>query len=256
MAQSSLAFMTDQELLFYNQRGFIPGPHETEERFIRRVQAAEKGGEASIPPAHWEWVRHHLRELFDFEPASITAFYSNKNLAPWQGAACWVEEGNVRLQLREAFRKGSYLGLYTREEVLAHEAIHAARAAFEEPENEELFAYAAAEKKWHRLLGPIVKRPWEVWAFIGLIGAGLVWEELFFLGTLWTSLGLGRLWKQQRRLQRATRFLVRSSLCKEKEARAILFRLTDEEIRELGKEKMPQGDDSLRWRLIRIGYLK
>lgn len=248
--------MTDLELFEYNQRGFIPGPGETEGTFRARIEAAQKELHSPIPAAHWEWVRHHVRELFDFEPGSLRAFYSNANLTFWQGAACWIEEGQVSLQLREAFRKGSYLGLYTREEVLAHEAIHAARATFEESENEEFFAYAAAEKRWRRFFGPIVKRDWEVWVLLGLIGGGLLWEGAFLLGTGWVVVGLGRLWKQQRRLQRAVRFLTRAALYTEREARAFLFRLTDLEILGLARGKMPQGDDSLRWRLIRFGYLK
>ena len=129
--------MQDRELLDWNRRGFIPGPKESEEDFLRRVndtgKEAVKLGGRPIPSSHWEWVRRHLREIFDFEPESLPAFYSNRLLVPWQGAASWIMSGKlIGVQLREKLQRGSYLGLYDRNEILAHEAVHAARCAFQE----------------------------------------------------------------------------------------------------------------------------
>ncbi len=242
--------MTDQELLTLNAKGFIPGPGETEASFLARIEKTTVPSE-TIPRAHWEWTRHHVNALFGFEPESLIAFYSNKGLAPWQGAACWIDEwGTAQLQLREGFKKGRYLGLYSREEVLSHESIHAARAAFDEPENEEFFAYGSSEKRWRQVLGPIVKRPWEVWIFCGTCILSLFWEGGMMASLLWICAGLGRLARQHWRRARATSALKNG--CEDKKIRAILFRLTDLEIRQLAKGKQLQGDDSLRWRLIRL----
>lgn len=234
--------MTDEELLRLNLQGFIPGPGETEESFRKRVRVAE-GGE---PPS--EWVCLHLEQLFGFRPIGLSVVYSNQNLAPWQGAAVWVEGRAVKsIQLREGLKKGVYLGLYEAQEILAHEAVHAARAAFDESVNEEFFAYMTSQKRWQRILGPIVRRPWEVWPILvsGVLGA---WWPAFYWGvTVWMGVGFVRLIRQHARLRRAAKVLG-------KNARAILLRLTDKEIERLARgEKLEAGSD-LRWRLLRLAY--
>lgn len=250
--------MTDQELLTLNAKGFIPGPNETESQFLSRIVAIQKSFQEkpSLPRAHWEWSKHALQKLFGFEPESLVAFYSNADLRPWQGAACWInEEGVPELQLREGFRKGHFFHLYSREETLTHESIHAARSAFHEPENEEFFAYASSEKKWRRTLGPIIRNPWEVWILFATLAAGIFWESGIIASLLWISMGLFRLAKQHIRRSRACATL-RNDLEEKSLVRAVLFRLTDREIRQLAKGQKLEGDNSLRWRVIRSYFSK
>lgn len=107
--------MTDEELLTYNHSGFIPGPEEDEEKFLRRVDSTKaaylKLGVAAIPSSHWDWVEKKLQDGFDFIPSCLPAFYSNRCLAPWQGAAAWVERDQIlAIQLREAFQKRDLFG--------------------------------------------------------------------------------------------------------------------------------------------------
>ncbi|MDE3045471.1 MAG: hypothetical protein KGJ02_02350 [Verrucomicrobiota bacterium] len=242
--------MSDEELLIWNQKGLIPGPGESEEAFRQRIEGVEGDG---LPREHWELAREQLKELFDFEPGCLKAFYSNEKLTPWQGAACWIEGGHSVLQLREGFRKGRYLGIYRREEVLAHEAVHAARAAFQETENEEFFAFATARERWRRVLGPIVRRPWEVW-LLGVWGLGGIWDGFTWIGAGVVSLGFCRLIRQHWRLRRAAETLLKR-VGEPKRARAILFRMTDEEVRKLARGEWVEGDETLRWRLIRKAYM-
>lgn len=238
--------MTDQELLELNRDGLIPGPNETEENFLERVEKTKKFFQEGnwIPKPHWDWVEHSLQDIFDFAPRYAAAFYSNKNLTPWQGAAAW---SNGTIQLREKFRKGSYLG-YRREEVLSHEAVHIARAAFNESRYEEFFAFLTSEKKWRRVLGPIVKRPWEVWPLLVAMILG-IWS----MASIWIALGFIRLIRLHLRLRAASRQL------DPKWARAILLRLTDDEIDRFAKgedvEKYAFRQNCLRWRLIKIRYM-
>ena len=173
----------------------------------------------------------------------------------WQGAVCWIEEGLPVLQLREGFQKGHYLGLYRREEVLAHEAVHAARAAFEEPENEEFFAFAVSAVRWRRVLGPIVRRPWEVWLLMGGGLAGALWDGFTWIGAGILGVGFWRLIRQHRRLKKAAATAMKR-LGDKKKVRAVLFRLTDQEIRKMARGEWVEGDDTLRWRLIRKAYIK
>lgn len=254
--------MTDQELFELNQRGFIPGPGESEGDFLQRLQAAENF--FSTPPApfdrmekvpepHWDWVRHHLSEFYDFQPYSLMAYYSNRQLALWQGAASWVIEeipGPLcAIQLRKGFSQGRYLGLYSRDEVLAHEAVHAARCAFNEPIHEEFFAYSTSGVGWRRKLGPIVKRPWEIFLFFIVLGLGAFWGNFLPAAGL-LAFAFIRLSRQHLQLKRAAQ-----TLCKiiqdERTVRALLFRLTDREISQLASGRILEDDGSLRFRVIR-----
>lgn len=256
--------MTDEELIALNRQGFIPGPEETEEKFLSRVHSF--GSETvkitgfPIPEAHWKWVRRHLVEIFDFEPRSLPAFYSNRLLTPWQGAASWILDGKlIGIQLREKLKEGSYLGIYDRDEILAHEAVHAARCAFEEKENEEFFAYLTSSAKWRRAIGPILRSPWEAWPFIlGMVG-GLFFLPLIALSTLWLFLGCIRLIRQHRILAKASQNILKWVKDAQK-TRAILLRLTDQEIRMFAKidqiREYAETNASLRWKLIRLAYLR
>jgi hypothetical protein len=255
----NLRGMTDAELIRFNERGLIPGPGELEEEFSFRAAEAGKK-DRGIPENHWDWARARLKEIFDFEPRYVSAMYSNKGLAPWQGAASWIEGREIALvQMNERLKSGSLLGLYDRDEILAHEGVHAARSGFDEDGCEEFFAYLVSEKKWLRVLGPIVKRPWEVWPL--LIGAalGLVSPWGTLAAALWTGLGFLRLIRQHRTLAKAGNRVFKS-VQDRRRARAILFRLTDREIGQLARgmdlEEYAKKQGCLRWRLIRIAYLK
>lgn len=250
---------SDFELFELNQKGWIPGPGESEEHFLSRIQSAkeffknppeELEAEERVSSVHWDWARLHLKELYDFEPESLFAYYSNRELAPWQGAASWIfENGLCALQLKKGFRKGRYLGLYSRDEILAHEAVHAARSAFHEPESEEFFAYLSSPVKWRRVLGPIVRRPWEVFLFFAALCLGIFSGQFLPAAILLFGAFL-RLGLQHRRLSRAAKTLRR--VASEKKIPAILLRLTDREIAKLSDGKMFEEDGSLRHRIIRF----
>jgi hypothetical protein len=249
--------MTDPDLLALDKIGFIPGPGENEESFLARVERAknnfQKGG--WIPPAHWDWVREYLEQMYNVKPLYICAFYSNQSLAPWQGAAAWIDGRTLSsIQLRTGLKKGTYLGIYSREEILAHEAVHAVRSGFNENRYEEFFAYMTSEKRWRRVLGPILQRPWEAWPFLLCSLVGVFWPIGYLGAALWASLGFARLSKQHWRLKRAAATIFKQT-GDARRTRAILFRLTDEEIKGFSKgmdiELFAQKQTCLRWRVIR-----
>ncbi|MCC6127975.1 MAG: hypothetical protein IT584_02110 [Chlamydiae bacterium] len=256
-------FFTDLELFELSQRGFIPGPGESEEQFCHRIDAAkvfftnppkELKAQDEIASPHWDWVRLHLKELYDFYPESLFAYYSNHKLAPWQGAASWIfDMGSGPLcavQLRKGFSKGRYLKIYSRDEILAHEAVHAARCAFEEPIGEEFFAYFTSQTKWRRVLGPIIRRSWEVWLFLTSLIFG-VFSGYYLPAALLAALAFCRLFNCHRLLRRASVALSNKGLSS-KNVRAIFLRLTDEEIRKLSRGKSLEDDDSPRFRILRM----
>ncbi len=253
--------MTDRDLLALDKIGFIPGPGEKEEDFLARVALGkgqfEKGN--WIPEAHWDWVREYLDQLFHVKPLYICAFYSDRSLTPWQGAATWIEGRVVHsIQLRSGLKKGSYLRIYRREEILAHEAVHFARSGFSENLYEEFFAYMTSEKKWRRVLGPILQSPWEAWPFLICSSIGIFWSAGYLGAAFWAALGFSRLIKLHWRLKKAAEHLLK--LVKEERiARAVLFRLTDEEIFLFSKGVniglYAQKQTCLRWQVIR-NYLE
>jgi hypothetical protein len=244
--------MTDAELIALDKSGFIPGPGEKEAPFRARIEKAKKKYNQGswLPPAHWNWVHEHLDSLFNVKPLYICAFYSNKRLTPWQGAASWIEGRSLHsIQLRDALKKGSYLGLYSREEILAHEAVHAARSGFEESRYEEFFAYMTSSAKWRRVLGPILQKPWEAWPFLIFLTAGIFFPGAFLGAAVWLGLGFIRLIRGHRTLNLAAERLIKIG-GDSRVARSILFRLTDEEIGKVARGEKIEGDASLRWNLI------
>jgi hypothetical protein len=249
--------MTDDDLLALDKCGFIPGRGESEEDFLARVAETKKNFQAGswLPESHWNWVRELLSELFDVKPLYICAFYSNRNLTPWQGAASWIRGRTLdSIQLRSALKKGSYLGLYSRDEILAHEAAHAARAGFDEARFEEYFAYMSSTKKWRRVLGPIIRRPWEIWPFFLLCMGGVFFKECYFGALFWMLLGFIRLIKGHAVLRRAADQILKE-VQDPKKVRAILFRLTDQEILQFAKgvniQEYASIQTCLRWRVLR-----
>lgn len=144
--------INDASLLHHFQRGLIPGPDESEEDFLQRALQAR-----SLSHLEWQEVLTPFGIVIDWVPIS----YSNHRMAWWEGAATWISDDRLpSIQLRTGFKKGSFLG-YRLSEVLAHEAVHAARARFEEPQFEEVLAYSTAPQAWKRFLGPLFSRTWE-----------------------------------------------------------------------------------------------
>ncbi|HSX13847.1 MAG TPA: hypothetical protein VLE96_05450 [Chlamydiales bacterium] len=251
--------MTDEELLEHNRAGFIPGPQESEEKYLRRIESTKaaylKLGVAAIPSSHWEWVEKKILDGFDFVPRCLPAFYSNRSLAPWQGAAAWVERDQIlAIQLREAFKKGTFLKIYSRSEILAHEAVHAARSAFPVDPWDEYFAYMTSEKVWRRALGPIVRRPWEVWPLLAAFIVGPFLPLSFLFASVWIGLGFIRLIRGHFILKKASLALQKKGLSND-QVRHILFRLTNVEIQKLAKGKDLSEEQTLRWQLLNI-YLR
>ena len=255
--------MTDEELIVLNQSGFIPGPNESEKDFRHRIESTKQAffklGVSAIPSSHWDWVGNKLRDLFGFTPSCLPAFYSNRSLRLWQGAAAWVERGQIlAIQLRESFKKGTFLGIYQRSEILAHESVHAARSAFPVDPWDEFFAYMTSEAVWRRVLGPIIRRPWEVWPFLIFCLLGAM-DPVFFLGSaLWMGLGFYRLIRSHRILHKASETLKKLG-CVSGMARALCLRLTDSEIVNLSRginifTAIQSNDGNLRLRLLLLMY--
>ena len=245
-----------------NQRGFFPGPEETEEEFKERVRTL-KGAKTE----GCERPRSLVDALFGFSPDWIPVEYSNTGLKLWEGAATWFEKGTVRIQLRNGFKKGVYLGIYRRDEVLAHELVHLSRMAFEEPKYEEVFAYLTSKSKLRRLVGALFRRPIESTLFVAsaflplgalLLGSANWFPVLWCIPLFYFSFLTARLTLAQRALNKCMKVLgsvVEKPL-------SLALRLADKEIALFARLK-PEGiqsyikdQTSFRWRFLREAVLK
>jgi len=265
------------------EKGFIPGPKETEKQFLARAEALNHF--FSNPPENldhfltdgdWDSARETTKHLFGFSPDWIVAYYSDARLTFFQGAATWIKSYNqIRIpviQLKEKFETGSLHRLYRREEVLAHEAVHAARMQFDEPIFEEFFAYKTSPHGWRRFFGPIFQRPWEAYLFIVLllIPLGLEISRFFYpdisphfvyLPFIFFAILLLRLTTLHVILAIALRRLTGYLKSPERRLAAALC-LTDREIFRVASlpkkklEKFLKKEHTLRWKLLRDSYFK
>lgn len=280
----------DDKLLIYNQEGFVPGPGEPQEDFIKRVEYCQNlrhhlsaklpftpDMEASVNPL--TQMQNKALCAYDIAPLWVPVFFSNYQLSPWQGGCAWIfqlsdlEPTAAFFQLRKAFKRHpSYLGIYKRDELLAHELVHVGRMMFEEPHFEEILAYRTSKSSWRSWLGPLVQSSkesaWFVFLLLPIIlldlyllieGDGSFYWQSMWLKSLPLALicaAILRLYRRQTIFERALHNL-RSLFLR---AEAVIYRLTDAEIylfATLSPQEILQfiaKEPSLRWQVIRQAY--
>lgn len=241
----------------YNRRGIYPLPEETFERYEERARAL---------PACQNSSSLLLKELYDIAPSFVPVHYSNQGLSPLEAGCTWMDEDNhVSIQLRKSFEdKERLFGLYSKEEVLAHELVHAVRYPLGSDTYEEFFAYYLSSRfgaRFRAFLGPLFHHSSESKLFLctllapmGTLIVETTWIALLllFLPPLmvtFLSLRLIRRW-------------YRWFSCKNKIGLPLMVRLTDEEIEVIHKKKsseLPlwlheQKASSFRWRFLYERY--
>lgn len=289
--------LTDKQLLEYSRQALIPGLHEAEEEFIQRVNYCfelkdklrlllEK--EFAFAPSD-DQSQEALEEayptsesLFAIRADWLPLYFSNQHLAPWHGGCAWIfqmDEASpiaALMQLRSHFRtSGRYLGIYRRDELIAHELAHVGRMKFEEPVFEELLAYRTSPSAFRRWFGPMVASSKETLLFVIVIGTIFALDLLTILSNqpalyhqlLWVKLlpfllifaGLARLWWRQRLFSACLGKLERL-LSDRKKANELIYRLSDEQISDFAR-RSPKAirdyieenkDKSLHFRLLRL----
>lgn len=272
--------LTKEKLKELGEQGFIPGPSESEEDFVKRVGILKKVKE---DPSKFlkgkvfnTWQSDFHKEL-GATPKWLSFTYSNHDLPLWQGAALWIFETPKKekipiIQLRKGFKKGKFL-FYSQSEVLLHETLHAVRVVFNEPRFEEVLAYHHSKSKWRRFLGPLFRRPSHAFFFIALIFISLITQTTSFffsaspllpyvkfltlLPIMDLILRSAVLIKDHRILRKALKKLS-EIFPNQKEVFPILIRLKDSEIQKLAAESIEKILDyieeevpkSVRWRQI------
>lgn len=295
--------MTEKDILTqwqeWNLQGFIPGPTETEEAFCERItycQDLEKNLKnvigAELPFTTQDFQSKEILEqtlpltenLYGIQPQWVPLFFGNYQLSPWHGGCAWIFQLNDQtpttafLQLRATFKHSStFLKIYHRRELIAHELAHVGRMMYDEPQFEEFFAYASSPSRWRRWLGPIVQSSKESLYFILLLGLVIMTDfALFSLGPKMTviawwirllpiaaiALGLGRLAYRHHILKRCLKTL--EDLFAPLQAKHLLYRLRDHEIKQFSQFSAAKIEEFIkdsaqhefRWKFLKALYTK
>jgi hypothetical protein len=211
-----------EKLIELNKRGLIHAPDESDDSFFLRCRRASHSSSSPASPL--------AKKMFDIEPDWVWMIYDNKGLRFWEGACTWTKRDQFTLQLNKAFQQNnSYLG-YSRDEVIAHELVHAVRGNFE-----EILAYQASSSTFRRFCAPIFRTARESLFFMvslaGLLASSVFefFQNVALFGFLLLFIGgLTRLLWAQRIFAKTRKKL--TGLVSQEYILAVMLRLTDREI--------------------------
>ena len=106
--------------------------------FYEDVDMKDRAFQAILDEASFK-----TKELYGIQPTWTPLFFNNYQLAPWHGGCAWIFQLTENaptaalLQLRAPFRhQPTYLNLYRRDELIAHELSHVGRMMYQEPQFE------------------------------------------------------------------------------------------------------------------------
>lgn len=260
--------ISEGKLLELNQMGFIPGPKEALEAYIKRTEYSLQlknhlpeelksqlsDNHFSHEGKEFEAINesaNNLKKIYDCCPNWTSLFFSNYKLPFWQGGCAWIfqmEEDSPTsslIQLRQTFRDSpNYLGIYNRKELLTHELAHVGRTMFQEPKFEELLAYNTSPSRFRRWFGPLIQTSAESAMFMLLIFMLLVFDVFLialnqhdaYMLALWLKLipiaiiaaALVRLRKRHKTYHSCVRNL--TDCVGKDNAEAVAYRLQDHEM--------------------------
>lgn len=222
-----------KELIDGNLRGVFIRPDDTEESYRQKIKAI-KCSALTVPC---------LSELYDIEAGAVVVKYQDEGLSFWEAGCTWMEEDLPWIQLKAQFEtKDTLFSLYNKQEILAHEYVHAARFPLGSKKFEEFFAYKVSKcfgANFRAFLGPLFENPLDakilifslLFPFVGLFFTPLYFN--FFLLAPLSIIGffLSRLFirfNTLRRCQKNLSGVVKYPL-------HLMVRMTDDEIETISK---------------------
>jgi len=121
-----------------NSEGIFIKENESKEEYIARVK------KISIKSNDMYFTS--LMQLYGFSPHWVDVVFDDTGIYCWEAGISWVDERTesplIGIQMRKHFETHERLyGLYTKEEVLCHEFVHAARFLFLDSKYDEHFCY-------------------------------------------------------------------------------------------------------------------
>lgn len=284
-------------LLSLDDRGIFPAPGETQEQFMDYVRhlrdsysviyaALEKGksldaivgfkiGEGiPITSEVLSEAEEENRQLFDFQINWVPAYFLSKGLGAIWGGCTVVTDTNLALFfIRKDFREKQQWFIYNRRELMAHELCHVARSRLNDPEFEEHFAYMTAGSSLRRFMGNCFRAELDAFIFIVPVFILLAIQLLnAFMGLripeypFWLLALAGPMYLIIRNILTRRTFLRAEENLRQggiSKPRAVLFRCTREEIREIAASNpvevitylYKKAETELRFRLICKKYI-
>lgn len=226
--------------------------------------------------------QNQSKDRYQFQLNYVPAFFSSQGLNfLFGGMAISFEDTENKykkdeifsiFQLRKCFREKEKFLIYTRNEIISHEVCHIARAPFKALEYEEFFAYQTSDSAFRKFVSPMLWRGTDMVVLMLLllvVFAGQIYGTFFshdfsyyIYGWIpffsYLSFLSIRSYFSRKVISRLREKMIK--LCKASElVEAVLFRMTDKEIREA--EKAPSLEDyvaskkDLRWQIIRKRFL-
>lgn len=226
--------------------------------------------------------QNQSKDKYQFQLNYVPAFFSSKGLNfLFGGMAISFEDTENKykkgeffsiFQLRKCFRDKEKFLIYTRSEIISHEVCHVARAPFHALEYEEYFAYQTSDSAFRRIVSPMLWRGTDMVVLMVLLMVVFLaqvygtffshdfsyylygWVPFF----VYLSFLSVRSFFSRKALSRLRGKMM--NLCKKAEwVDAVLFRMTDKEIREAEKSTSLKeyfaAQKDLRWQIIRKRFL-
>lgn len=170
-----------------NARGILVAPGESLEQFERRAALLEeiRQNPALLISVQGTDQQNMPTKLtysdLDLDIDWLMLSVSKTKLSLWEPAATWIVElEGISIPVLQIKSNKHPL----QEEILKHEAVHAARSAFNQPIYEEFLAYATSKSKWRKVLGPLFRSSKETIVFVVLSLLPLIGVVWLFLENL------------------------------------------------------------------------
>jgi hypothetical protein len=224
------------------KKGFLPGPYETLEKFLKRVA---KTREIALNPLNTlpkKWFKKAL-----FIPVDRGyILLKNKNYRFFEAARTTIIEVEKDLYIPVIHAPSKISSFFVSpKEVMAHEEIHARRVQFDEPKYEEILAYRSSSSILRKWVSPCLSTNKEISAFFLALFL-TPWSLiplfcLFFASLTFTAIKQFRVYKCVRTLKELSDF-----------PEEILLSMTDEEITLMSKGRV----DKIHWSQFKWEFIQ
>lgn len=290
-----------ERLIALDEKGLIKSPGETLEEFFKRAESQEKfeeylsrefkergvaifcgmelREENRLPEGLIRQCLRAIQERYRAMPDYLPVFATKDVGFFWGGAAIGFRDTNGEIekdaffavvQLRMSFQHKTRFLIYDRDEILAHEACHIVRMAFNQDVYEEPLAYMLSPTGFRRYLGPILRNMRDFTIFAVTFGLFMIVQLLsqsitipdvawwgskipFILFVAYLGVLNHGVYKRLRGAIRNLEFVFAEH------ASAVVFRCSDDEINEIAGLSDPdkagqwleqKAEEDVRWQVM------
>lgn len=263
-----------EALLALDGRGLLAGAGESVEEYLARIRKLQRNivsmeealsrdghyevegievfSKERIKPSFFENANTQCLDLFGFAADWVPAFFINPSFSYLFGGCSFsfLPDFFAMFIIRRTFKNSQRWLFYGRDELMAHEMCHVARAPLMSNAYEETFAYCTSQSSFRKYIGGIFLSQWDSFLLLGSTFVLLLAQIcniflmqlpmwIFWLLPLvvlaWLVL---RYWKLRRRMSKALSTLETKY---GKNATKVLFRCSDDEIDALANGTIPDA---------------